>query len=238
MKTKDQEKFQEPSFKDGVFVIPATSLSYEEIKPYIKSLQALAKHNCNVATVSPVMVQSLFDSVNNPDVLTIYINEDSDYRDIRAALKVEKDTFISLLEALMEYYNDRESLNIIIKKKVLRNHGDMFIRFTAQFAQQVAARTQEFLKVKVIYDSEKFLLGIFCRKSEFDVSVTFFGQLVYMLEEKGEAFSPYMDMPDTYQAYPSMLHFKLKKKLTNLDIKMQKLKTGLRFYFKKEQKDV
>lgn len=237
MKSNNQVKIQEPSFEEGVFTIPKQNLTRDETKSLIKSLQTLIKRNCNVATVSAPMVRSLFESVDNPEVLTIYINTDEDFMDIRGALKIEKDSLLSLLDGMMEYYKDRESLNIIIKRHVLRNHGDTFYRFSASFAQQVAAKTQEFLKVKVIYDSEKELLGVFCRKNEFDISLTFFGQLIDTFKSKQEAYVLYTDMPDTYVTYPSMLHYKLKKELNlNSNINMQKMKNGLRFYFKKPRK--
>lgn len=233
MSAKNQALNLRVGFEDGVIIIDTKTYTIDEAKILVKNLQSVIKKNCNVATVSAPMVRSLFESVNNPDTLTIFIDSDEEYASIRAALKIEKDSLIAVLSALMEYYKEKEALNIIIKSYVLRNHGDVYRRYTAQFTQQVASKTQEFLKVKAVYDEREERLGIFCRKSEFDISVTFFGQLVDSMQKDREAFVLYSDLPDTYADYPSMLHFKLKKKLDNPDIRMHKLATGLRFYFPK-----
>lgn len=235
---KTQVKDQELRLDDGLILLQGMSYTIAEAKQLVKQLQTLIKQNCNVAITPQPMARSLFESVDNPEVLNIYIDTDQDFLDIRTALKVEKDSLVRVLDALMEYYKEREALNIIIKGEVLRNHGDSYLRHTAQFGQQISNCTQEFLKVKAIYDRPKGLLGIFCRKSDFDLQVTFFGQLVETMLQKNEAFVTHSDLPETYRDFPSMLHFKLKKKLDNQSVKMQKLKSGLRFYLPKVQKSI
>jgi len=214
---------------DGIIMLKAVGLTQEQAKQHVKLVSKLIK-DCNVATLeSPPLVRSLFASCDDPKVFTLYIRTDQEFHDIRSALKPQKDTIISLLARIMEYYSEKESINIILSREVMRNRGDTYHRYTAQFAQQVASHTQEFLKIKAIYSAERGELGIFCRKSEFDISTTFFGQLLNQLRSKGHVYVDFNDMPDTYVAYPSMLHFKLKQKLRNPKIKMTKLAKGLKF---------
>lgn len=238
MSSKAQEIIQDPKIEDNNILLGNCYYTRDETKALIKKLQTLIK-SCNVATTPAPIVESLFDSVNDPNTLTIYVNTDEEFLDARAALKVEKDSLMALIDAMVDYYSERESLNIIFAKHTLRNHGDSYFRFTAQFAQQIAAKTQEFLKVKVIYDSNKELLGVFCRKSDFEISVTFFGNLLYNLERLGEVFAPYSIMPDTYVDFPSMLHFKIRKKVSEgMEVKMQKKPNGLKFILVKPQNNV
>lgn len=233
-----QEQNPTARLTDGMIELLPVTLTVADAKLHIKAVQKLIK-DCDVATIeSPPMVRSLFESVDNPEVQTIYIRTDQDYHDSRQALKVPKDTIISLLETIMNYYKEHESLNIIISREVMRNRGETYHRYTAQFAQQVAARTQDFLKVKAIYSAERGELGIFCRKSEFDISMTFFGQLIAALKQHGTVTTDFNDMPDTYVAYPSMLHHKIKSKLSDPKVKMVKLVRGLKFSCEKQEKVV
>lgn len=220
---------------EGVITLRPVNLTPDEAREHIKLVSKLLK-DCDVATLeSPPLVRSLFESINDPDILTIFVRNDQEYHDMRTVLKC-KDTIIAFIAATMEYYKEKESLNIILSREVMRNRGDTYHRYTAQFAQQIATYTQEFLKIKAIYSAERGELGIFCRKSEFDISVTFFGQLVGKLRETGQVTVNFDEMPDTYVAYPSMLHYKIKAKMKDPKVKMVKLAHSLKFSCEKSKK--
>lgn len=230
--------------KDGLiylldFNIPIT---LEDAKELSKNLQRAIKESCNVATATvqpPQLVRSLFESIDDPKVLTIFVRTDQEYHDISMALKPRKDTNTALIVAIMEYYKDRDSLNIILSHDVMRERGETFFRYTAQFAQQLMAQSGAiFIKIKALYDPQRKELGIFCRQTELDMSLTFLGRLIDQLKANKQVIVSYNDMPGTYVTWPSMLHHKVKTKLGNPDVKMIKLKQGIRFIIPESTKIV
>lgn len=236
MNSKTQDKNHNGLFclsDYGAYIAPG------EVKELIKALTLFTKKSCNVATEPTPLVRSLFESINDPNVLTIYVRTDQEYHDISVALKPRREGNTALIGAIIYYYKERESLNIILSHQVMDNQGDTFYRSTAQYAQQLSSTyNSEFPKIKALYDTQRKELGIFCRKVELDMSLTFLGQMTNQLKKVKQLIISYDQMPDTYVTYPSMLHHKVKSKLENPEIKMIKLKKGLRFIIPEKSKIV
>jgi hypothetical protein len=218
---------------DGVTVTPA------EARALIFRLKAQLKEaawkTASMPSVAQVNVaKQMFDSAENGSVFTVHIMDENDLYEIKTALKVESRSIVPVIGALMDFHKSNESLNILISDRVMGDSA--YMRYTNQFAQQVSKTTQEFLKVRCIHNSERGIMGVFCRKTEFDVSVTFKGQLIAALRANGEATFNCVDIPGTYLDYPSMLLYTLRKKMPDHEIALKRTKQSFKFTAKSLQK--
>lgn len=222
-------------------LIDGINITVDEARVIILKLKAQIKDHAWSATaahsVAHVNVaKQMFDSANDGSVFTVHITDENELFEIKRALSVDSRSIVPVIGALMEFHKDNESLNILISDAVMGDSA--YKRYTGQFAQQVAKTTQEFLKVRCIYDTFLATMGIFCRKTEFDISVTFKGQLVATLQSKGEATFNRIDIPETYLDYPSMLLYSIRKKLPGYSITLKKTKTSYKFSAEKMQKTI
>lgn len=175
--------------------------------------------------------KQMFDSADDGSVFTVRIMDESSLMEIKQALGVETHGIVPVIAALMEFHKQNESLNIMIGESAM---GDTkYHHYTGQFAHQLAQYTQEFLKIRAIYDTGTKVMGVFCRKTEFDISTTFKGQLVAGLRKNGEISFDKKDIPDTYLDYPSMLLYTIRKKLPEYAVQLTKQKKRFKFTAKK-----
>lgn len=202
----------------------------KEAKALVIRIRALLK-NISGTSHAPLarinLSKAMFDSAEDDSVFTVRINTEQELFEINQGLQVKSRSIAATIGALMEFHKHNESLNIILGDEVIRDFA--YTRYTGQFAQQIAHLTQEFLKIRCIYDIEKKVMGIFCRKSEADLSVTFKGQLCNSLITKGEVTFDKVDVPDTYLQYPSMLLYTVRKKLPDYKINLRKTKNTFKF---------
>jgi hypothetical protein len=184
------------------------------------------------ATVAHTNIaKQMFASADDGSVLTVRIPDESALAEIKKALQVESHGLVPVLAALMEFHKANESLNILIGS--LAMNGTKYHNYTGQFAQQLAQHTQEFLKIRCIYDTVQKIMGVFCRKTDFDVSTTFKGQLVAGLRKNGEMSFQKDDVPSTYLDYPSMILYTVRKALPEYEVKLLQQKTRFKFVAKK-----
>ena len=209
----------------GIIMTPADARSL------IIRLRAVLK-SAGKTTPRINIAKTLFDSID--DGYTVFINTPQNLFEIKLAFGVESESVVPIVEALMEFHKSNESLNILIHESVMLESGaGSYLRYTSQFAQHISKLTQEFLKVRCIFNSETRMLGIFCRKSEMDLSMTFKGQLYNTLIAQGKAAFKREDIPDTYLAYPSMLLYTIRKKLPDYQVSLRQTKNTFQFNAKK-----
>lgn len=239
MKAKKQAKSPAPppTFQRELYVrtdnptkfdLLTQELTVEEARRLVILLQEELK-SCNVAN-RPTLFDNqanLFASSDDGSVFTSTINDEEEYNAARAAFSLDSGSMLSVIGAVMNYHADQESLNILVHEDVMRKHAKSYLTFTGQFASLIAKQTHDFLKIRVVYSRERKQCGIFCRKSDFDLSVTFRGQLMSLLTKSGasEIRIPKEQIPETYRLYPSTLTAFVRKRMPDHEVNLEKTKT-------------
>ena len=218
--------------EDNNILLHGHTLTRAEARELSIRLNALLKESdvtdYRRARFVPINIaKDLFDSVDDGTAFTVHIEDEKYLDDIRAAFNVEE--ILDCVDALMKQHGNNDSLNIMFENST----GDDYANSTMSFAQSVAGRTQEFLKIRCLYDQKTRTLGVFCRKNEADISLTFRGHLCNELITKGHCEFDHINIPDTYLQYPSMLLYNIRKKLPELKIELKKKKNSFRFTAKK-----
>lgn len=215
----------------AIEVIEGINVSPDEARAIIFRMKAQLKNatwKSTPASMAHVNVaKQMFASAEDGSVFTVRIEDENGLQEIKDALNVQSRSIVPVIGALMEFHRNNESLNIIISDTVMGHSA--YARYTNQFAQQVSKTTQEFLKVRCFHDPKDKVMGVFCRKTETDISVTFKGQLVAALQSTGEATFKITDIPGTYVDYPSMLLYTIRKKFPENEITLKKMKNSFKF---------
>lgn len=216
-----------------IMVLGHLGLSLTDARQLHTELGEVLK-SCNVANKNRVqsVEDSLFGSADSGGVFTVYINDDNDFETMRAAFKTTH-AIVSVIDALMQFHSDQEALNIIIAKQVMEGRAKSYMFYPDQFAQQIAKRTMEYLKIKCIYHQTREIMGVFCRKSDLEISVTFRGQLLNELQQHGKANVDTKDIPESYLAYPATLVAFLRKRFPDQEVDLQKSSKIFKFSIKK-----
>ena len=219
------------SCNGAIEVIEGINVTPDEARAIIFRMKQQLKNSDWKSTPVPRshvnIAKQMFDSAENESVYTVRIEDEHSLQEIKEALNVESRSIVPVIGALMEFHKNNESLNIIISDTVMDHSA--YARYTNQFAQQIAKTTQEFLKVRCFHDPKGEVMGVFCRKTETDISVTFKGQLVAALQSTGEATFKITDIPGTYVDYPSMLLYTIRKKFPDNEIILKKMKNSFKF---------
>lgn len=200
------------------FTLPEARRLVNELRDAIK--------NCNGAIPKFENESSLFASADDGSVFTAYLNDEEEFNAARAAFNIERaGSILPVIGAIMHFHADQESLNIIVADSVMEAHAKSYLTFTGQFATLLSKVSEEFLRVRVLYDKERKQCGIFCRKSDFDLSVTFRGQLIAALKREGRVSVKLENVPETYILYPSTLIHFLRKRLPDCEVSAKKTRT-------------
>lgn len=174
--------------------------------------------NCNVATPTPTPKlitpkSHLFDSINEEGVFTVAISNQifTDFQKLRNA--TGEDIRKSVI-ALMEYYSNYDSLNLILLHDVLAKRQS-YTKFTAQLTNYLVNSQEHYKQVKVQFDSLTTRLGIFCRRGspESSLNSTFFGAIIAMLTVHKSVEVLTDDVPISYLGNRAALKFQITKRL-------------------------
>lgn len=170
--------------------------------------------DCNVATVKSVEPsRALFNTCTDPNVYVLEINEQilTDFQKLR---KAKREDMRQTILALMEFYSNEESLNIILMDDVLVKRQS-YVRFTAQLANYLVHNQPNYTQCKVQFDHLTTRLGIFCRKGtdKSSLSSTFLGSIVASVRAYGSAEVSIADTPISYLGNKAALKHQLTKRL-------------------------
>jgi hypothetical protein len=216
MKKKQGEKLAEPIINErGSFVrlIDSITLPLDDAKELHKQLGE-AIESCNVATLKQISPKSaLFDSCSDPNVYTLEVNEQL-LQDFQKMRKSPGEDTRKTIAALMDFYSDHESLNIILMGDVLEKRQS-YVRFTAQLANFLTHGQTNFTQCKVQFDHLTSRLGIFCRKGteKSSLNSTFLGSVTAALRAYGSAQVDMADIPMSYVGNRAALKHQLTKRI-------------------------
>lgn len=190
--------------------------------------------NCNVAT-TPIVLTSTFDTYyRDPKATTLDLDAKclEDFEKLlreNQPYKVFK--FMDLILGLMEYYDDKKRLNLIILPDALENNesAKQFILWSGQKASQLRLRQSAFKSVKVHYEAETKKLGILCdSESNKFAGNTYMGQVTSNLKVIAQSLirsgdDKWMtlnvrDMPPAYQQNRSLLKHALTPKFPDFEV--------------------
>lgn len=168
--------------------------------------------SCNVATpVSPKT--ALFDSCADPNVYVLEVDNKllSDFQRLRQSPGEDMRKTIC---ALMDFYSNNDSLNIILLSDVLEKRQS-YIKFTAQLANYLTHNQGSFTQCKVQFDHLSTRLGIFCRKGteKSSLSANFLGAVTAALKAYGSAQVDTADIPISYLGNRASLKHQLTKRV-------------------------
>jgi hypothetical protein len=168
--------------------------------------------SCNVAKrVSPRT--ALFDSCDDETVTTVEITATllNDFQTLRNA---PGEDIRKTLIALMDEYQQNESLNLILCPDVLETRQS-YIKYTAQLANYLATNQTHYRQVKVQFDPTTTRLGVFCRKGTetSTLNTSFLGSVTAMLRVYGSAEVAMQDIPMSYLGNRAALKHLLTHKL-------------------------
>jgi hypothetical protein len=169
--------------------------------------------NCNVAIKQIVPKSALFDSCSDPNVYTLEVNEQL-LQDFQKMRKSPGEDMRKTIIALMDFYSDHESLNIILMGDVLEKRQS-YVRFTAQLANFLTHGQTNFTQCKVQFDNLTSRLGIFCRKGteKSSLNSTFLGSVTAALRAYGSAQVDMADIPMSYVGNRAALKHQLTKRI-------------------------
>jgi len=172
--------------------------------------------DCNVATTEAKLISpktNLFESINQPDVYTVELDNKTltDFQKLRQA---EGEDIRKSLTALMMYYEEHDSLNIILTSDVLEKRQS-YIKFTAQLANYLVHAQKKFPQVKVQFDSTTSRLGIFCRigSANSTLNSSFLGSIIASLIMYKSAEVLTGEIPMSYLGNRAALKHILKQRL-------------------------
>lgn len=201
----------------NVFIIPACELSVAEALNMGEDLVAYAQ-GCNVAMIV-YPNNNIFDSVNEPNSFTVEINDKLmwDFQKMRGSPHEDSR---KTLAALIQYYSNHESLNLILLDDVLADRQS-YIKFTPQLASFLRKQQDEYSQIKVAFDPTTTRLGIFCRRGQnAKLSSTFLGSIVASLHMHDSAEVLKADIPLSYLSNRAMLKHLLAQRVPNKRIKI------------------
>lgn len=191
--------------------------------------------NCNVATpkteaklVSPKT--NLFDSINQPNVYTVELDNKT-LNDFQKLRKAEGEDIRKTIVALMMYYENYDSLNIILLSDVLEKRQS-YIKFTAQLANYLVHAQKKFPQVKVQFDTTTSHLGIFCRIGSNDSTLnsSFLGAIIASLIMYKSAEVLTGEIPMSYLGNRAALKHLLKQKLETKNIQIHWTKESVKIF--------
>lgn len=174
--------------------------------------------DCNVATpetkaklISPKM--NLFDSINQPNIYTVELDNKT-LTDFQKLRKVEGEDIRKSITALMKYYEEHDSLNIILLSDVLKERQS-YIKFTAQLANYLVHAQKKFPQVKVQFDASTTRLGIFCRigSAGSTLNSSFLGAIIASLHVYKSAEILTGEIPMSYLGNRAALKHILKQRM-------------------------
>lgn len=212
MKEKQEEKLPVVMCYEGFARVKSGRLNPTEAQAMAKYLNEWAE-SCNVATAVPVVPKTaLFDSSNDPTVYTLEVDNKilTDFQTLRGGKEDLRKTII----ALMDYYSNQDSLNIILTSDALEKRQS-YIKFTAQLANYLTHNQENYTQCKVQFDSLTTRLGIFCRKGteKSSLNSNFLGSVTAALKAYGSAQVDTADIPLSYLGNRASLKHLLTKRL-------------------------
>lgn len=186
--------------------------------------------SCNVATTKQVVPKSaLWDTCADSNVYVLEVNEQL-MQDFQKMRKSPGEDIRKTVLALMDFYSDQESLNIILMGDVLEKRQS-YVRFTAQLANFLTHNQQNYTQCKVQFDNLTSRLGIFCRKGteKSTLNSTFLGSVTAALRVYGSAQVDMGDIPLSYVGNRASLKHLLAKRIGKTP-RIVWDKTGVKIY--------
>lgn len=172
---------------------------------------------CNVANgkAEPRLVHpssSLFETCGEEGVYTAVIGN-STLEDFQKLRKAIGEDIRKTLTALIEYYSNNDSLNIILSADVLETRQS-YAKYTAQLAHYLSQNQPHYTQIKVQFDSTTSRLGIFCRKGSADSTLNkgFIGSIVASLHVYDSAKVLIKNVPLSYLSNRAALKYIIAQK--------------------------